>query len=566
MNNSYSFAVVALISLSTLVCAQSKNEFLVLNAESSTEYAPVVAADGRYMVFQSNRTKGFKLYESRQVDGVWSVPQSIEAINSYRAQDLSIIGSPYLSADGKTLFFSAWYSDTYGELDIYYAVRKEGEWSKPEHLSEVINSKQAETAPSLSEAGDTLFFVRNMQVDRLSPACSKVFYSVKSSEGKWSSAVEWPANNSCVNRLQQTYAQGHFWKDANNNMQLMATAPSQNDEAMSKHLASLTNAKTPWITPKEDMVIYASNGDLQTSPLAFDAHIRGTSFTGKVKDAEKGTVVNEVMMLVQDTLDNSSFTVTNDEQGDYVFYVPASYTYKVRVTAHKYDTLYMFYTVPQGKAFSILSEDILIQHRKVKKIFNVSDKDNGKNLKVKVKLTNKNTGEELVLDENMQQDGKYTVHLREGDEYTVEINNIEGYAFSKSTMNSKDEDISIPVERIKEGAFLEVEDIFFDFNSYQLTGNSYKALDKLVQWMKTNKKVMVRIEAHTDDVGSEEFNLSLSDKRAKEIVKYLTRKGVSAARMQALGLGKSKPRVESDTEEARAQNRRVELNILTIQK
>lgn len=569
MKIKYNIIFLVLACWVSVVRAQVLPDYSVLNSPQ-TEYAPILSADGKYLVFQSNRTKGFKLYESHKVDSVWSAPQSIEAINTYRAQDLSIIGSPYLSIDGNTLFFSAWYSDTYGDLDLYYAQRKDGVWSKPEHIAETVNSKQAETAPSLSNTGDTLFFVRKVQPDALSPMCGKVYFSVKNTSGQWLAATELPLTNSCYNRLQQTYAQGFYWIDNNNNkIQLLSTYPAaQNDEAVSKQLSSLPNAKTPWVNGKEDMVLYASNGDLQAAALAYDAHILGTSFVGKVKDLEKGTVVNEATIWVQDTIAHTSFTTMNNSEGDYAFYVPASYTYKIRVTANKYDTLYKDYAVPQGKVFSIHPEDLLIQHRKTKMVFKVSDQENGKNLKVKVKLTNKNTGEELILDENMQQDGKYTVHLREGDEYSVEVNNLEGYAFTRSMLKAAAEakEASIPMARLKEGSFLEIHDIYFDFNSYQLSEPSFKELDKLVQWMKTNKKVMVRIEAHTDDVGSEEYNLSLSDKRAKEIVKYLTRKGVPSSRMQAKGLGKSQPRAEGDTEEARAQNRRVELNILTIQK
>jgi outer membrane protein OmpA-like peptidoglycan-associated protein len=253
-------------------------------------------------------------------------------------------------------------------------------------------------------------------------------------------------------------------------------------------------------------------------------------------------------------------------EGQYKLYVPAGYRYNVMVTADKYDTLVREYIVTTGEWFRIQSEDIQLMHRKRKMVFNVSDKDNGKNLKVKVKVTNKNTGEEIFLGENNQQDGRYTVHLREGDEYSVEVNNVEGYTFNKKEISGDHlEDFSIPVSKIKTGTSLEIEDIHFDFNSYKLSTASSKELDKLVQWMKTNKKVMVQIEAHTDDVGSDEFNHQLSDKRAKEIVSYLSKKGINASRMKAKGFGKSKPRVEGETEEARAQNRRVELHVINIQ-
>lgn len=557
------------ITFSGVALGQSQTiDLSSLNAEKYIEYAPVLNRAGTYIVFQSNRNKGFKLYESFKHDTVWSIPNSIENINTYRAQDLSIIGSPYLSADGNVLIYNAWFSDTYGDLDLYYSVKKDNTWSKPEHFSNAINSVQPELSPSLSNEGDSLFFIRKVKTDVLTASCGKIFYSVKDVEGNWTVAKELMDNQSCYDRVLQTYAKGFFLSENNNKHQLVSNVFTKvdTDKEMSNYLSSLGKIKTPWLTPKEEALVYVSNGDIATVNLPYNTHIMGSSYIGKVKDEEKGLVVNEVTFLVQDSIGNTSFNFSNKENGDYALYVPAAYTYKVRITAPKYDTLYKYYKVEKDKMFSIIEEDILIKHRKTKMIFRVSDQDNGKNLRVKVKLTNKTTGEELVLDENMQQDGKYTVHLREGDEYAVEVNNVMGYAFTKQIVTATDSAVAISVERIKQGAFLEVHDIYFDFNSYKLSDDSYKELDKLAEWMKTNKKVFVRIEAHTDDVGSPEFNLNLSEKRAKEIVRYLTKKGVASSRMQAKGYGMSKPRVEGNTEEARAQNRRVELNVLNAEK
>jgi outer membrane protein OmpA-like peptidoglycan-associated protein len=531
-----------------------------------TEYAPVFSSSGKQLVFQSNRVKGFKLYESYKTDSIWSAPQSIEVVNLYRAGDLTIIGSPYLSADGNTLFYSAWHNDTYGNLDIYYTVKKDNAWSKPEHISTAVNTAALETSPSLSQNADTLFFVRKVQSELLNTLCGKLFFSVKGADAKWTQASELTENQSCYNRVQQTYASGYFWTDVNNKTQLIQQASAEKGKEMNALLSSLDNLKTPWLTPKEDMLVYAANGNLAATALAYNTHVLGTSYVGKVLDVESKEVISEVQLFVQDSIDQVSFNTSNNATGEYSLYVPAAYVYKLRITADKYDTLFKTYTVEKGKPFSIISEDILLQHRKTVMVFRVSDQDNGKNLKVKVKLTNKRTGEELVLDENMQQDGKYTVHLREGDDYAVEVNNVEGYEFTKQTLKAGQENASIPVERIKQGASLELHDIYFAFNSFELSNSSFKELDDLVEWMKTNKKVMVRIEAHTDDVGSAEFNLNLSDKRAKEIVKYLSKRGIPVARTQAKGYGMTKPRAEGDSEEARAQNRRVELNVLTIQK
>ncbi|MBC7487878.1 MAG: OmpA family protein [Cytophagaceae bacterium] len=544
----------------------AQSDVSVLNS-SAVEYAPIVSNDGKHLVFQSNRDKGFKLYESEKQGNVWLEAKAIEAINSYTGRALTIIGSPYFSADGNTLYYAGIFNDTYGDLDLYYSRRKNNNWSKPEHISGSINTKLPETAPSVNPTEDTLFFIRK-GTNEATPTCGKVYYSVKK-EDKWSGALLLPATQAdCYARYQQTYANGYYWADANTIQQLVRTEGNsvRKQESWSNYMNTMkSNHKTSWITPKEDELIYVYNGDLLTAPLAYNTHIKGTSFVGKVKDAEKGIVLAQAKFIASDSSQTEIKTVLLAEDGSYKLYIPAGYSFKAIITAEKYDTLIKEYRVAKGEWFTIQNEDINLQHRKKKMVFDVSDKDNGKNLKVKVKITNKNTGEEILLDESNQQDGRYTVHLREGDEYSVEVNNVEGYNFIKKDLSADATvDFSIPVSKIKSGTSLEVEDIYFGYNSNQLSENSYKELDKLVQWMKTNKKVMVQIEAHTDDVGSEEFNQLLSDKRAKEIVSYLVKKGIKASRMKAKGFGEVKPRAVGETEEVRAQNRRVELHILDI--
>ncbi len=550
----------------TLQYVFAQSDVSLLNSDA-VEYAPVVSNDGKHLVFQSNRNKGFKLYESKKQGNVWSEAKSIEAINSYTGRDLTIIGSPYFSADGNTLYYAAVFENTYGDLDLYSSTKKNDSWSKPEHISAQVNSKLPETAPSINPTGDTLFFIRK-GINEAIPTCGKVYYSVKKDD-KWSDALVLPATQTdCYARYQQTYAIGYYWTDANATQQLVRAEGStvRKQESLSNYMNTVkSNHKTSWIAPKEEELLYVYNGDILTAPLDYNTHIKGTSFTGTVKDAEKNIVLAQAKFIISDSSQTEIKTVLLAADGSYKLYIPAGYSFKAIITAEKYDTLVKEYHVAKGEWFTLKKEDINLQRRKKKMVFDVSDMDNGKNLKVKVKITNKNTSEEIFLDENNQQDGRYTVHLREGDEYSVEVNNVEGYNFIKKDLSSDaKENFSIPVSKIKSGTSLEIEDIFFDYNSYKLNPTSYKELDKLVQWMKTNKKVMVQIEAHTDDIGSEEFNRNLSDKRAKEIVSYLNKKGILSARMKSKGFGKTKPRAAGETEEARALNRRVELHILDV--
>jgi outer membrane protein OmpA-like peptidoglycan-associated protein len=112
---------------------------------------------------------------------------------------------------------------------------------------------------------------------------------------------------------------------------------------------------------------------------------------------------------------------------------------------------------------------------------------------------------------------------------------------------------------------LQLRNIQFDHNSYALTKCYYSELDKLVKLMQDNPSMQIELSAHTDDVGSEQYNLRLSQQRGESARKYLIRKGVAAKRIIAKGYGKSKPLVPNDSDENRAINRRVEFTINEIE-
>ncbi|MCJ7662690.1 MAG: OmpA family protein [Desulfobacterales bacterium] len=101
----------------------------------------------------------------------------------------------------------------------------------------------------------------------------------------------------------------------------------------------------------------------------------------------------------------------------------------------------------------------------------------------------------------------------------------------------------------------------FAFNSTELTPKSKENLDQWVAKIKTDTSSRVEIAGHTDSIGSDAYNQKLSELRAKAVVDYFVTKGIAAARLKAVGYGKSKPVASNKTEEGRAQNRRVELQI-----
>lgn len=90
-----------------------------------------------------------------------------------------------------------------------------------------------------------------------------------------------------------------------------------------------------------------------------------------------------------------------------------------------------------------------------------------------------------------------------------------------------------------------VENIFYDFDKATLRSESKDALDKLVTLLKDNPNITIEMSSHTDRVGTEEYNIDLSDRRAKAVVDYLIKEGIAAERLQYHGFGKSRPKTVS---------------------
>jgi outer membrane protein OmpA-like peptidoglycan-associated protein len=106
--------------------------------------------------------------------------------------------------------------------------------------------------------------------------------------------------------------------------------------------------------------------------------------------------------------------------------------------------------------------------------------------------------------------------------------------------------------------------IFFDFNSPKVQKKSLEILDQIVEILKSNDTgyKILRVEGHTDDVGSNAYNESLSQKRAQSVRKYLISKGVNAERVEAVGNGEVKPIATNLTDVGRSENRRVEFHLV----
>ncbi|MDR2836007.1 MAG: OmpA family protein [Bacteroidales bacterium] len=104
--------------------------------------------------------------------------------------------------------------------------------------------------------------------------------------------------------------------------------------------------------------------------------------------------------------------------------------------------------------------------------------------------------------------------------------------------------------------------IFFEFNSSELLAISNFELDKLFEILNTNTAIKIEIRGHTDDIGTDKYNKTLSIKRAESVYNYLLIKGINKTRMKFRGFGNTVPLYSNETEDGRSKNRRVEILIM----
>jgi peptidoglycan-associated lipoprotein len=105
-------------------------------------------------------------------------------------------------------------------------------------------------------------------------------------------------------------------------------------------------------------------------------------------------------------------------------------------------------------------------------------------------------------------------------------------------------------------AVRDVEDIHFDFDRYDIRPDAARILDANARWIKANPRALVLIEGHSDERGTNEYNLALGERRAKAAMNYLAGQGLPADRFTVISYGEEWPMCQERTETCWARNRR----------
>jgi OmpA-OmpF porin, OOP family len=181
------------------------------------------------------------------------------------------------------------------------------------------------------------------------------------------------------------------------------------------------------------------------------------------------------------------------------------------------------------------------------------------------------------LDISLKGDNKTKLSFRaEGGKFEKEVPktgwyfisaSAEGYINANDSISIEDEALS-PFNRdlyllpIEVGVTVRLKNIYFDFDKTTLKKESYTELNKVVDFLKQNPSVEIEIAGHTDNKGTDEYNVNLSQGRSQSVVDYIVSQGIQSFRLVARGYGEVLPIDTNETEAGRANNRRVDFTVL----
>ncbi len=161
----------------------------------------------------------------------------------------------------------------------------------------------------------------------------------------------------------------------------------------------------------------------------------------------------------------------------------------------------------------------------------------------------------------------FKMYMLNTQSYAVEVR-ATGYLSYRKVINfdelsaSIEEEMNFTIVPMSTTQSIRLRNVSFLQGESTITPDSFDELNSIVKYMKENPKVVLQVEGHTDFRGNKRLNLALSSQRAETVSEYLIAHGIKKKRIKTKAYGGSRPITDENTEEAKRQNRRVEVRIL----
>lgn len=476
------------------------------------EYYPCITADDGTLMF-TRRVKAPEIpvygmqedfYVSRRdLEGNWKAAIPLPVVNTRAFNE----GAGTLSPDGRFLIFTkcALEDGTYGgslsgegSCDLFISRRVGDRWGVPQNLGTPVNSSHWETQPSLASDGRTLYYIRG-SVARDGIKSMDIWTTTMADDGTWSKPVK---------------------------LGDQVNTPYQEESVQ--------------IHPDGHTLYFSSNGHPGFGGLDI-------FMSRKQDDGSWGPALN-LGYPINTSADENSILV--DASGRLAYFASD------RAGGEGDLDLYSFPLYEEARPLAVS----YIRGK-------VYDAATQAPVEADVQLFDLKTGDLATGAYSDPKSGEFLVCLPAGRSYALNAT-ADGYLFYSENYDVAEGDLKeplsldVPLGKLATGSTIALRNIFFNTASYELLPTSNAELDKLVKLMKANPTLRIELGGHTDNVGADAANLTLSQQRANAVRDHVVAQGVDGARITAKGYGETNPVATNDTEAGRALNRRTEVTVL----
>jgi outer membrane protein OmpA-like peptidoglycan-associated protein len=487
---------------------------------TNDEYFCTITADNQYFYFTrriigattcdglQNGQEDF--YFSKKQNNQWQTAEPMRGVNSPCNE-----GSPNVSVDGQFLFFvgceqmstqpdekgiiAATDKPSMGSCDILFS-RKIGDnkWTKPFDLGPPVCTYQWESQPSFASDNKTLYFVRGI---RKGPdvGSQDIYMSTAGDDGKFTTPVK--------------------------------LGPNVNTDGKEEAV---------FIHPDNQTLYFVSDGHIGMGGL--DIYMSRRQADGSWGPAINlgypiNTCNNESSLIVSPDGKRADFD--SDTKGGFGGTDLYSFDLPEEFAPQKL-------TFVKGK---------------------VTDAKTKKPLQSNVDIFDLDT-QQPITKAYADADGNFLVVLPAQKNYLMNVNQ-DGYLFYSDNFSLKNVEadynkpfmVDVALQPIDTGISIELKNVFFDVDKFDLKPESKTELDKLVNFLTKHKTIKIEIGGHTDSDGNKKANQLLSQNRAKAVYYYVVKAGIVANRLSFKGYGDTLPKVPNTTSENKAKNRRTEIKI-----
>ncbi len=478
--------------------------------------------------------------------------------------------NPILTPDGKTLYFSR--KNHPGNIggvndkeDIWYSeLGPDGKWTLAKNMGPQFNNEFPNFASAVSSATpdgkSVLMLLGNRYLEN-----GKMLAGVSVSDninGSWSN----PKPILIENDYNYNEKANYFM--ANTRKSLLMSIEREDSRGGRDMYVSFAKNDSVWSEPLNLGIIVNTSGEDTAPFLASDdktLYFSSNGFSGF------GGSDIYISRRLDDTWTNWTEPQNmgpdiNSKLDDLFFNIPASSEFAYYSRGMTEDNADIFRVkLPLYKS----PEPVVLVKGKL------IDSKTGKPIGAKIIYERLSDGKEVGITYSNPETGEYEIRLpggqlygfrAEADGHISESQNLDLRDMSKdTTVEHKDITLApIEIARIEPQATIALNNIFFDFKKATLRPESFSELNRIVNLMKDNSEMTVEISGHTDATGPNDYNMWLSEWRAKAVATYLIQKSIEKERISVVFFGETKPADTNETKEGRGKNRRVEFKIVKM--